>query len=243
MKKDIHSWKSSQLNKNMTINVYGHYGFAIMLFPAFTDSADECEKEGMTDAIKPYLDKGKCRVFALESVNNESWLNNEISPEEKSKRHYEYNNYVIEEVVPFIFNLCGGPVPILTAGAKHGAFHAGNKYFRRPDLFYGVIAMSGTYDLQHYCGDYFDQNCYFNSPVHYLPNLHDNYWLSFLKNKHHVYLLSGSGKDDHPESTKHLGELLFNKSIPHNVNIWGDQWRHEWKTWNAMLANILETKL
>jgi esterase/lipase superfamily enzyme len=242
MKKETHSWKSPHLNKDMTINFYGHYGFAIILFPALTDSVAECESEGMISVIKPYLDKGKCRIFAVETVNNESWLSKDISPELKSKRHYEYNNYVVEEVVPFIFNSCGGPVPIMTAGAKHGAFHAANKYFRRPDIFYGVIAMSGTYNLQHYCGEYFDQNCYVNSPVHYLPNLHDDYWLSFLKNKHHVHLLSGSGTDENQSNTEHLGSVLAQKSIPHSVSIWDDQWSHNWKTWNTMIAHILETK-
>jgi len=243
MKKETHLWKSPHLNKEMTVNIYGHYGFAIMLFPSFTDKANECEENGMIEAIKPYLDKGKCRIFSLESVNCESWLNDKISSEQKSNRHYEYNNFVTEEVVPFIFNSCGGPVPILTAGAKHGAFHAGNKYFRRPDLFYGVIAMSGTYNLQHYCGDYFDENCYFNSPVHYLPNLHDDYWLSFLKNKHHVHLLSGSGENENPSNTEHLGSVLSHKGIPHEVDIWDNQWGHDWNTWNKMLAHILETRL
>jgi esterase/lipase superfamily enzyme len=243
MKKETHLWKSPHLDKEMTINIYGHYGFAIMLFPSITDSADESEQNGMIDAIKPYLDKGKCRIFSVESVNHESWLNEKVSPEERSNRHFEYNNYIIEEVVPFIFSSCGGPVPILTAGAKHGAYHAGNKYFRRPDLFYGVIAMSGIYNLQHYCGEYFDQNCYFNSPIHYLPNLHDEYWLSFLMNKHHVYLLSGSGEDESPGNTDHLASILSQKGIPYRVCIWDDKWGHNWKTWNKMLAHVLETRL
>lgn len=242
MKKETHSWKSQHLNKEMTVNIYGYYGFAILMFPAFTDDPNECEQEGMIKKIKPFIEKGKCRVFSLETVNSESWLNTEIPPEEKSQRHYEYNNYVIDEVVPFVFNSCGGPVPIITSGAKHGAFHAANKYFRRPDIFYGVIAMSGIYDLRHYCGDYFDQNCYFNSPIHYLPNLHDEYWLSFLKNKHHVYLLSGSGEDENPGGTHHIGEVLSHTEIPHNIDIWDQQWGHNWNTWNEMLDHLLETR-
>ena len=44
--------------------------------------------------------------------------------------------------------------------------------------------------------DFFDDNCYFNSPVHYLPNLSDEYWLSFLRSKHHVYLMTGTGENE-----------------------------------------------
>ena len=38
----------------------------------------------------------------------------------------------------------------LTTGASLGAFLAANEYFKHPDLFRGVIAMSGSYDVRSY---------------------------------------------------------------------------------------------
>ena len=238
-----HFLNSEVLKKEMNIAVYGHYGFALLLFPATSDDYLEYENNGLIETIKQFIEKGKCTVFSIAGANFESWLNGELSPEEKSQRHYEYNQFIIEEVLPFVFGTCGGPVPVITCGAGIGAFHAANHYFRRPDIFYGMIAMSGTYNIMHFTGGYFDENCYFNSPVHYLPNLHDEYWLSFLRNKHHVYMMTGTGENEHPANLDNIVSILNMKEIPHHHDYWGNEWGHNWVTWKAMLNHILETSL
>ncbi|MBK9248416.1 MAG: hypothetical protein IPM69_09965 [Ignavibacteria bacterium] len=87
-----------------------------------------------------------------------------MKPRDKAIRHQQYNGYITEEVVPFIYNDCGGRVPIITTGASLGAFHAVNTVLRRPDIFDGFIGMSGTYDLKMYAGKYYDENCYIIPP-------------------------------------------------------------------------------
>lgn len=243
MQKEISTIWSSHLNKEMEIAVYGHFGVNLLLFPSITDNFLENDREGLIDPLAQHIRNGKCRVYSIGAVNFESWLNNEIEPELKSTRHFEYDKFISEEVLKFIYEDCGGPVPIMTVGAAIGAFHAANSYFKRPDLFYGVVAMSGTYNLQHFSRDYFDETCYFNSPIHYLPNLTDSYWLSFLRSRHHVYLMSGSGENEYPGNAVHLGEILSFKGIPHKVDIWGNEWGHNFDTWKNMLAHIMTTKL
>lgn len=243
MIKEVHTWHSSNLNKEMNVLSFGHYGFALVMFPSLTDDAFECENLGLTESIENFVHKGKCRIFSVGTVNEESWENSIITPQEKSQRHFEYNKYFIEEVVPFVYSKCGGPVPIILCGASNGAYHAVNHYFRRPDIFYGVIGMSGNYNIEHYAKGYFDDNCYFNSPVHYLPNLTNNYWLSFLMSKHHVYLLTGTGENENPHNTSHLSQILSSRSIPHFSDYWGKEWGHNYETWKAMLNKIFETKL
>jgi len=234
---------STNLDKQMTINVYGYFGFSLLLFPTITDSPNENLESGLIDSLSYYVDKGKFKIISVGSVNFESWHNPSISNEMKSERHKQYNNFLLEELVPLIFSISEGPSPIITAGAAVGAYHAANSYFRRPDLFYGTIALSGTYNLQHYTQGYFDSNCYFNSPIHYLPNLNDPYWLSFLQGKHHVYLLSGSGRDEYPDNTRHLSDILSSKDIKHHVDIWNDSCDHCFDTWINMFNHIMATKL
>jgi len=242
MVSENHSILSSNLTKKVDFKFYGHYGAALLLFPAITDSPSEYEDNGLIAAISGFIKQGKCRVFSVGTVNEESWFNNSITNEEKSERHLEYNNFVMEELIPEIYAHCGGPLPIFTAGGGIGAFHAANSYFRRPDVFHGVIAMSGFYNIEYLSKGYFDSNCYFNSPVHYLPNLTDNYWLSFLLSKKHVYIMSGSGENENPNESRHFHEILSAKGIPHQLDVWNEEWNHDWKTWNAMLTKILETK-
>ena len=243
MEKSTRVIESEVLKHEVNMAVYGHYGFAMLLFPSTTDSFLENEENGIIPAIESYIEKGKCTVFSIDSVNYETWLDSEKTPEEKSKRHFEFNVHIVQEVLPTIFGVCGGPVPIIVTGADFGAFHAANHYFRRPDLFHGLIAMSGTYNIEHFSNGYFDENCYFNSPTHYLPNLNDEYWLSFLRSKHHVYLCTGNGKGEHPENLDHISEILKAKNIPFNPNYWSKEWGHDPETWAAMLVDILETKI
>jgi esterase/lipase superfamily enzyme len=243
MERIIQTIESENLQKEMNIAIYGHYGFAMMLFPSTTDDFLENEENGLIESIKPFINKGKCTVFSLPGVHFESWLDETKSDLEKSERHYQYNQFIVEEVLPFIFGVCGGPIPIITCGAAIGAFHAANHYFRRPDIFYGVVSMCGTFNIEHFSKGFFNDNCYFNSPVHYLPNLTDEYWLSFLKSKHHVYLLTGTGDREQPNNLAHITEILNMKGIPHNAEFWGEEWGHNPKTWSAMLYHLLDTKI
>lgn len=243
MRKETATIHSSILNKDVNIAVYGHFGVSLLMFTAYEDDCLEYEKNGLIDAIAPFIKNGKCKVYIIPSLSQDNWLNDSISPKEKSQKHLDYNNFVIEEAVAAIYNDCGSAVPIITCGAATGAYHAANTYFRRPDLFLGTIAIDGFFDIGFLAKEYFDDNCYFNSPMHYLPNLNDNYWLTFLKSRHHVYLFSSSGEGSHPDEARKLDSILSSKGIPHKVDIWGKEWNKDWTTWKTMLPEIISKKL
>ncbi|MEZ4982651.1 MAG: hypothetical protein R2769_13915 [Saprospiraceae bacterium] len=54
--------------------------------------------------------------------------------------------------------------------------------------------------------------------------------------------ITGSGAYESPEGSKNLSGILNAKSIPHNLEIWGPDMRHDWPTWRAMLPYVLETR-
>lgn len=242
MNREIHSWWSPSLNKHMEVAVYGHYGFALLMFPTAAADYLEYERFSLIDAIAPVIDAGKCKVFSINSINTESWMNSHMHPAHRAIRHQQYNEYVVNEVVPFIQHHCQGRVMTITSGASLGAWHAANTFFRRPDLFDGMIAMSGTFDVKIYTEGYFDDNCYFNSPVDYLPNLNDDYYLPLLRQKHHIYIVSGQGAYEGPQHSRQLSEILGNKGIPHELDLWGYDIPHEWSTWHKMLPHYLGAK-
>jgi esterase/lipase superfamily enzyme len=242
MRRDITTWWSPNLNKNMEICAYGHYGTAILMFPSAAADYLEYERFYLIDSIAPFIEAGKIKVYSINSINSESWLNDKMHGREKSIRHQQYNNYVVEEVVPFIFRDCDGQVPIITSGVSLGALHAANSLFRRPDVFDGTIAMSGIYDLKEYSKGYFDEDCYFNSPMDYLPNLTDQYWLNLLRSKHHIHILTGSGNYEDPNASIEFGRILDSKGIPFDLDIWGNDYTHDWPTWRAMLPHVIGSK-
>jgi len=226
----------------MPMAVYGNYGFALLLVPTAAADYLEYERFELIQSIRPFIDAGKVKVFSINSINNESWMNNYMNPVHKIERHKQFNDYVYNEVMPFIRINTSWETPVITCGASFGALHSANLFFKRPDLINGCIAMSGVYDLTEYTKGYFDEDVYYNSPIHYMPNLSDHAILEQLRNSSHIHLLSGSGAFEDPESARRFAGILYGKGIWYELDIWGSEFTHDWPTWRAMLPHYLGTR-
>lgn len=169
----IDRWRSPALGLEMPIVTYGYAGQPLLLFPTAAADFLENERFWLLKAVEPLLMAGRLRVFSIDSINRLAWMDRKMSVPEQARRQALYSRYVEDEVVPFIRHICDdGGARALTTGASFGCFHAANSFFRRPDLFGGVIGMSGFYDLSgSYFKGYADQNCYFNNPMWYVANL------------------------------------------------------------------------
>ena len=242
MKRELNSWFSPALQKDMPIVTYGDYGFALLLVPTAAADYLEYERFQLMETLAPYINAGKVKVYSINSINNESWLNNEMAGEHKAIRHNQFNEYVFNEVVPFIKNSSSNETPIITCGASFGALHSMNLFLKRPDLINGVIAMSGVYDLTEYSKDFWDEQVYFNSPVHYMGNLTDHNILEQVRRSTNIHILTGSGDYEDPNASRAFAGLLSNKGINYELDIWGEEWKHDWPTWRAMLPVYLETR-
>ena len=245
MERHMDSWQSMILDKEMDIAVYGHYGPAFLLFPFDGEHYLGYEEHEVIAALAPNIDAGRIKVFAIGSIDRESWLAEDVEPRQKSIRHQQYNRYVTEEVVPFIArNMRSTHPTIYTAGVSLGALHAVNSFLRRPDLFEGTIGLSGRYDLKEWTNGYYDNDVYFNSPMDYLPNL-TGPALDSLRQKEKAFLLSGSGAAhdrscaENPEASWAMGRLMDAKGIKNWVDIWGEEYGHDWLTWCAMFASAI----
>jgi esterase/lipase superfamily enzyme len=241
MKRKITSWFSERLNKEMPVAVYGHYGFALLMVPTAAADFLEYERFELTRAIQPFIDAGKVKLFSINSVNNESWMNDQMNPKDKAIRQQQFNDYVFNEVIPFVKSQTSEDTPIYTCGASFGALHSMNLFLKRPDLLNGVIAMSGVYDLAEYTKGYFDEDVYFNSPQHYMPNLTDHSLLEQIR-RGQIIIFSGSGSYEEPNASRSFASILYNKGINYELDIWGDEWKHDWETWRTCLPHYLATR-
>jgi esterase/lipase superfamily enzyme len=242
MKRELTSWYSPSLNSDMPIAVYGDYGFALLLVPTAAADYLEYERFQLIDSLKDFLDAGKVKVFSINSINNESWLNNDMKPEHKAIRHNQFNKYVFDEVISFIKTHTSNDTPIITCGASFGALHSMNLFLKRPDLINGVIAMSGVYDLSEYTKGYWDDQVYYNSPLHYMINLTDNVILDEIRKSHHIHILSGKGAYEDPGAALRFARVLYDKNINYELDLWGEDMKHDWPTWRAMLPHYLGTR-
>ena len=241
MERKIDGWHSPSLGKDMPIVSYGSWGHPVLLYPTAAADFLENERFGLIGAITPAIEAGRIRVFSIDSINNQSWMDRGLPVQEQARRQALYSRYIEDEVVPYIRGACQtADIRIATAGASFGAFHAANALFRRPDLFDGVIAMSGFYDLgPDYLKGYSDDNAFFNNPAWYLPGLGgDN--LQKLQTACKILILTGQGAYEAPDASRFLSQLLHSKAIPHFLDIWGHDVSHDWPWWLKMLPYSID---
>ncbi|HVQ32058.1 MAG TPA: alpha/beta hydrolase-fold protein [Vicinamibacteria bacterium] len=234
-----HGWQSPRLGKWMGINVYGHYGSPVLVFPTSGGDENEYAGQGMIDALAHHIDSGRVKLFCVNSVNNESWYDKHSHPRHRSYVQVLYDAYVADEVVPFIYDQCRSPgIGITTTGASFGAYHAANSLFRHPNVFRRCLALSGVYDIRSFMGGDYDDNCYFHNPVDYLANLSDPWYLHQLS-EDDIRLATGTGAYEDSGPTYRLSEILRGRGIPHTVDDWGKDGGHDWPYWKNQMNTYL----
>src|SRR5437867_9138799 len=208
MERRTTSWFSPHLQMEMPLVAYGQAGQTRLMLPTAAADYLEYERFYLVDAIKPFIEAGRIRAYSINSVNRWSLLNKEMPPKLKAELLTRYDAYITDEVLPLIRNEAGEDARPITTGASLGAFLAANEYFKHPDLFRGVIAMSGSYDIKSYLNGYYDDNVFFNNPVDYLSSLNDDHYLPILRQADSIYIISGQGSYEDPSRSRQLSEIL-----------------------------------
>ncbi len=240
MERRTTAWFSPNLNIEMPLVAYGHAGQPLLMFPTAAADYLEYERFHLVDAIRPHIERGLVRAYSINSVNRYSLLNEQMPAQLKAELLAQFDRYVVDEVLPMIRKDAGDDAQPLTTGASLGAFLAANEYFKHPDLFRGVIAISGSYDVRSYLKGHYDDNVYFNNPEDYLPNLNDDFHLPILRRADAIYILSGQGSYEAPERSRALSNILKAKDIPHTLDLWGHDVDHDWPWWRKMLPYALD---
>jgi len=225
----------------MDLCIHGTGGKPMLVFSCQGGKAVEFADFGMVDVVRPYLEQEQLRVFTVDSVDNQSWANWNAPPRDRALRHEQYDRFILSEVVPFIRRYYNGAeVQCLTFGCSMGAYHAANFLFRHPDVFDSAISLSGVFDLRLFIGDYMDENVYFNSPLHYLRNLTDPWYLeAYRRNKIIICCGQGAWEDHMLADIRQLDEILKEKHIPAWIDVWGYDVNHDWPWWRIQLPYFL----
>jgi esterase/lipase superfamily enzyme len=233
-------WHSPNLGREMELKVYGHAGTPFILFPTLGGRFFQAEDEGIMDSVKWFIDEGRINIFAVDSVDYEAWSDQGKHPYDRGERHLQYENYILKEVLPFIKQRAGEDQKPGTIGFSMGGYHAANFFFKHPQVFGAVIAISGFYDLKLLLGDYSDDAVYFNSPNRYLKNLEDQVIINEIR-KGKIVICSGQGawEEEMLNSSLELKQILESKGIHGWVDIWGNDVNHDWPWWRKMLPYFL----
>ncbi len=224
----------------MELLVFGDRGTPVLFFPTRTARFFDYENWNIVAAVQDKVEAGLLQLFCVDSVDIESFYA-QTTPANKIKRHIEYEQYILTEVIPFI--RAKNRKPLTAAGCSFGGYHAVNIAFRHPTLFAKVVGMSARYDLTvsspafaDLLDGFFNEDIYYNMPGMYMPNLTDEGILTQIK-KLKIVLVIGQ-EDPFLDGNQKLSASLTQKNIPHEFFIWDGE-AHRPRHWRRMVQLYL----
>ncbi|HET9946350.1 MAG TPA: alpha/beta hydrolase-fold protein [Actinomycetes bacterium] len=224
--------------------VHGHWGRPVLVFPSEGGSAWDYAEHGMVDAVRWLLDAGRVKLYCVDSADAFTWSDRSAPLEERARRHDLYERWVLDDVVGFVRDDCGGRSDLLVTGCSLGAFHAANLALRHADLAPQALCLSGSYDPSEWHGwGERGEAAYFHNPTDYVANLGGGH-LDWLRSTVFLVLVVGQGAwEVDPTralpSTRRFAGLLAEKGIPHELDVWGHDVPHDWPSWQRQLAHHL----
>lgn len=233
-------WHSAALGHDMEYRIYGHDGQPVVAFPSQNGRWWDFEGFGMVDAVAHLLEAGRLRLIAADGIDWQSWTNGGVPPGDRARRHGDYDRYLADELFPAILDETGRGTLWVT-GCSMGAYHAANVFFRHPDRADGLIAISGLYQPRLFVGDYVDDDVYYHSPLYYLPNLEDPWYLDRYRRSAIVFCIGrGRWEEDCLADHHAMQRALEAKGVPAVFDEWGFDVDHDWPWWRRMLPYWLE---
>ncbi len=240
MNVEYHKWWSHNLGQEMELKVYGHAGKPILIFPTQAGRFFEYEDRGMVEVCRPWIDAGQAQLFAVDSIDAQSWVNWAAHPSDRARRHEDYDRYICQEVAPFMRDRGHPSGKAITTGCSMGAYHSGNFFFRHPDCFDGCIVLSGIFSLKLFIGDYMDDLVYYNSPLAYLPNLNDPWYLDQYRQSQIIVCVGqGAWEDQMRVDVDKLRGILAAKGVPAWIDFWGHDVNHDWPWWRVQMPYFM----
>ena len=238
---------SDYLDREMEFKVFGHSGRPILVLPNLNSRFYDWENFGIVEKAAWWIDRGEVQLFCVDSIDGESWDNGGGDLRQRAKMQEKWFLYLTRELYPRMMALNGGTQQgnVIAAGIELGALHAVNCLTRRPDLFNGVIALSGRYGTQPYFGDSLDDLVFRSSPLRYLAETSPaDPAVAQWRKADPLILCVGQGawEDDFLASTQELAQQLERLDVPFQLELWGYDVTHDWvwwqKQWQLFLGRI-----
>lgn len=238
---------SGYLNREMEFKVYGHSGKAFVVFPAQDGRFFDYENFKMIEAASWYIENGLVQFFCVDSIDKETWSNVGGDESQRIERYENYIKYICDEFYPYMCEIHAltsndQKVECYTTGCSMGATHALNIFLRRPDLFKGVLALSGVYHASYFFPNYQDSRIYDNSITDYLPNMPcDHPYVPMYQNSK-IVLCAGKGRWENEaiDDTGFIKRCFENLNVPAWVDFWGEDVDHDWPWWRKQVAYFLQ---
>ncbi|HEA30379.1 MAG TPA: esterase [Leeuwenhoekiella sp.] len=223
---------SNILNRIIDIEVTGHWGHPILMFPSSYGSYTQNRDFGLNDTVMHFVDQGLIKLYNIETLDGWSFYAEHMSSEDKIANYEQYLQFMTQELIPKIQQDCNTH-RVAVAGCSFGGYHAGNIAFRFPDFVSHLFSMSGVFNIRNLTPLSDDMRIYFNCPDEFVLN--DESW----KYNHMQIVLNTSDWDICLSRNQRMHEVLNNKGIEH----WYDERRwieHDWPLWKMVFPEYIQ---
>ncbi|TLP73007.1 alpha/beta hydrolase-fold protein [Maribacter sp. ACAM166] len=223
---------SNTLNRNINIEVTGHWGHPILMFPSSGGQFTQNTDFGLVGSIMDFIEKGKVKIYNVETIDMMSFYDDHMDSGAKIHNYELYMQFLKNELIPYIQKE-GNTHRIAVSGVSFGGFHAANTAFRFPDLISHYIGMSAAFNIRSMVPQSEDMRIYYNCPDEYMQ--HEQGW----KYDHIQIVLGTSDWDICLDKNRHMSGILKGKGIEH----WYDEKKwidHDWPLWKMMFPEYLD---
>src|SRR6185503_20069154 len=113
-------WHSPALGRHMELQILGHAGARVFVFPTTLGTLMEWTDRWMhrDSVLGEHIESGWIQLFCLHHVHEESWYApDHVHPGHRAWRHLQYDRYLKDEVVPFSLSKNSTPF-LITTGAS-----------------------------------------------------------------------------------------------------------------------------
>jgi len=229
---------SKNLKREIEYKTYGESGRGVLVFPSQDQRFYEWEDNGMIDTLKPMIEAGDFHLICCDSIDAETWSLSSGDYNERIQLHEQWFKYIVEELIPKV----NRGEKLIVTGCSMGGYHAANFFFRRPDLFDGILSLSGLFHADYFFPKYNNALIFQNSPIDYLSNTCNyNLIVRELKNKTMIFCCGrGYYEEITGESTARLGKILTRLGVEVWVDFWGTDVSHDFYWWRSQAKYFFE---
>ena len=236
--------QSKDFSRAIEVEVYGDAGQPVIVLPEGDSSFASWSEGGMVDALAPLVDSGMMRLVCTDSVDLMGWYSRYAVPEYRLSNIKNFFKFVEKDLLPFVAATCEDDRPPVLAGAGMGALNACVLMLSRPQLFGGLLALSGTYDARRFVVGELPDGWEDVSPVDMVPALPQRGKAVRLLNGLPLAFVCGQdASEDGIDTQRALEQAFSDRGIDATFEYWGYDVRHDWEWWRKEAAEMLPAVL
>ncbi len=219
------------LGRHLQVEITGHYGYPILMFPTTKGSFVQNRDFGLNDSVRWFTDNGKVKLYNIETLDAENIYNKSIYPNERIWRYDLYQRFLSEEFLPYLQRE-NNTHTVATAGCSFGGYHAGDFGFRNPGMVSHIFSMSGAFSIRDFMRGGDSNLIYFHCPDEFMRN--EQSW----RYNQLFAMLGTTDRDVLRPDNQEMAAILTERRIPHyyDERKWAN---HDWPIWRQMFPDYL----